>query len=109
MTDDTANPYSTGFNQKPIRRHLDTSDQQAKYKDEERHQRAEPTLPFELENLVDQLGATFVSLAELQRMLQNVKGNESVEDEDVVNLQDKIDKINNLILELPDDISKLSL
>ena len=42
-------------------------------------------------------------------MLGNVKSNESVDDDDIKTMQDKIDKINNLILELPTDIAKLSI
>mgnify|MGYP000126412022 FL=1 len=42
-------------------------------------------------------------------MLQNVKQNETVDEEYVSDLQDKIDRINNLILELPEELAKLSL
>tara|TARA_R110002050_G_scaffold262314_1_gene402524 strand:- start:1825 stop:2151 length:327 start_codon:yes stop_codon:yes gene_type:complete len=102
-------PYSTKFNDKPINRHLDTSDQQAKYKEEEKTQKADPILPHELEHLTDKLGDTFISLTEVRRMLDNVKNNASVEDEDIKSMQDKIDQINNLILDLPEELAKLSL
>ena len=102
-------PYSTKFNDKPINRHMDTSDQQAKYKDEEKTQKADPVLPHELEHLTAKLGDTFISLTEVRRMLDNVKNNASVEDEDVKEMQNKIDQINNLILDLPEQLAKLSL
>ena len=102
-------PYSTKFNDKPINRHMDTTDQQAKYKDEEKTQKADPVLPHELEHLTAKLGDTFISLTEVRRMLDNVKNNASVEDEDVKEMQDKIDQINNLILDLPEQLAKLSL
>ena len=102
-------PYSTKFNDKPINQLLNTDGQKAKYKDEEKAQKAPPTLPHELEHLVKKLGDTFVDLAEIRRMLDNVKNNESVDDTDVKDLQDKIDQINNLILDLPEGISRLSL
>lgn len=102
-------PYSTKFNQQPIKQKSNTDDQVAKYKNEEKLQKADPVLPYELEKLTEVLGNTFISLAELHRMLGNVKNNESVDDEDIKTLQDKIDKINNLILELPKDVAKLSL
>ncbi len=102
-------PYSTKFNDKPINRHLDTSDQQKKYKDEEKDQKAPPTLPHELEHLTDKLGDTFISLTEIRRMLDNVKNNASVDSDDVKAMQDKIDQINNLILDLPEELAKLSL
>lgn len=102
-------PYSTKFNDKPINQLMNTDDQQKKYKDEEKGQKAPPTLPFELEHLVKKLGDTFVDLTEIRRMLNNVKNNESVDDEDINELQEKIDQINNLILDLPESIAKLSL
>ena len=102
-------PYSTKFNDKPINQLLDTTDQQKKYKDEEKEQKAPPTLPFELEHIIAKIGDTFVSLTEIRRMLDNVKNNASVDDGDVKGLQDKIDQINNLVLDLDEDLAKLSL
>ena len=37
------NPYSTKFNDNPINQLMDTTDQQKKYKDEEKEQNAPPT------------------------------------------------------------------
>ena len=106
----TANsPYSTKFNDKPINQLMNTDDQQAKYKNEEKEQKAPPVLPHELEHLVAKLGDTFVDLTEIRRMLDNVKNNASVDQDDVKDLQDKIDQINNLILDLPEAVAKLSL
>tara|TARA_R110000772_G_scaffold121220_1_gene227525 strand:- start:1687 stop:2013 length:327 start_codon:yes stop_codon:yes gene_type:complete len=102
-------PYSTKFNDRPIQHRQNADDQIAKYANEEKEQKAPPTMPFELEKLTEVLGNTFVSLAELHRMLGNVKNNESVDDEDIKTMQDNIDKINNLIIELPKDIAKLSI
>ena len=102
-------PYSTKFNDKPINQLLDTTDQQKKYKDEEKEQKAPPTLPFELEHITAKIGDTFVSLTEIRRMLDNVKNNASVDDADVKGLQGKIDQINNLVLDLDEDLAKLSL
>ena len=102
-------PYSTKFNDKPINQLMDTTDQQKKYKDEEKQQKAEKILPHELEHLIARLGDTFVDLAEIRRMLDNVKNNASVDDADIKTVQDKIDQINNLILDLPESIEKLSL
>ncbi len=103
------NPYSTKFNDKPINQLMDTTDQQKKYKDEEKEQKAPPTLPHELEHITDKMGDTFVSLTEIRRMLDNVKNNASVDDDDIKAMQDKIDQINNLVLELPEQLAKLSL
>lgn len=105
----TDNPYSTSFNDKPISQLMRTTDQQKKYENEEQDQKAPPTLPFELDHLIAKLGDTFVDLTEIRRMIDNVKQNKSVDQDKVDNLQDKIDQINNLILELPEDVAKLSL
>ena len=105
----TDNPYSTSFNDKPISQLMRTTDQQKKYENEEKEQKAPPTVPFELDHLIAKLGDTFVDLTEIRRMLDNVKRNESVDQDDVKDLQDKIDQINNLILDLPGDVAKLSL
>ena len=80
-----------------------------KYKDEEKEQKAPPTLPFELEHITAKMGDTFVSLTEIRRMLDNVRNNASVDDTDVKAMQDKIDQINNLVLELPEQLAKLSI
>ena len=103
------NRISTRFNDNPINRHLDTTDQQKKYKDEEKEQKAPPTLPFELEHVLSKIGDTFISLTEIRRMLDNVSHNASVDNEDVKAMQDKIDQINNLVLGLDEDLGKLSL
>ncbi len=42
-------------------------------------------------------------------MLNNVKENGSVDKDNIEELQEKIDRINNLILELPKDIAKISI
>lgn len=109
MNSGYSSPYSIKPNSAPIQHALNTADQQAKYKDEERNQQAPPELPFEINRITEVLGNTFTSLAELHRMLGNVKENKNVDSDNVDNLQGKIDKINNLILELPKDIAKILL
>jgi len=109
MNSGYSSPYSIKFNSAPIQQSLNTDNQQAKYKEAERSQMAPPELPFEISNITEVLGNTFISLVELHRMLGNIKGNESIDTSNVGELQGKIDRINNLILELPEDISKMSL
>ena len=108
MNSGYSSPYSTRPDTTPIQQILNTEDQQAKYKEDEKNQKAPPELPFEIDRITEVLGNTFVSLAELHRMLNNVKENESVDKANVEELQGNIDKINNLILELPKDIAKIS-
>lgn len=109
MNSGYSSPYSVRPDTTPIQQILNTDGQQAKYKEDEKNQKAPPELPFEIDRITEVLGNTFVSLAELHRMLNNVKENESVDKANVEELQGNIDKINNLILELPKDIAKISI
>jgi hypothetical protein len=104
-----SNPYYVGTAKDPINQQMDLSGQERMYKDQEQFQKADSILPHELESIIQVLGNTFVSLADLQRMLENVKQNETVDSKHVGQLQDKIDQINNLILELPEELNKISL
>ncbi|MDB4430311.1 hypothetical protein N9273_00660 [bacterium] len=109
MNSGEVSPYSTKPLSTPIQQQLRTDNQQAKYKEEEKYQKAPPELPHELARVTAVLGNTFVSLAELHGMLGNVKSNPSVDNSDIEEIQGKIDRINNLILELPKDLAKISL
>tara|TARA_R110001606_G_scaffold359175_1_gene510984 strand:+ start:257 stop:586 length:330 start_codon:yes stop_codon:yes gene_type:complete len=109
MNSGYSSPYSVRPDNTPIQQILNTDDQQAKYKEDEKNQKAPPELPFELDRITEVLGNTFVSLADLHRMLNNVKENGSVDKNNIEELQEKIDRINNLILELPKDIAKISI
>jgi|TARA_R110000803_G_scaffold195438_1_gene258664 hypothetical protein len=104
-----SNPYYVGVAKDPINQQMDIDGQGRMYKDQEQYQKANSILPHELEGIIETLGNTFVSLADLQRMLENVKQNETVNSKQVSQLQDKIDRINNLILELPDELNKIAL
>tara|TARA_A100000172_G_C2991921_1_gene93144 strand:- start:215 stop:544 length:330 start_codon:yes stop_codon:yes gene_type:complete len=109
MNSGYSSPYSVKPDTTPIQQSLNTQSQQQMYKEDEKNQKAPPTLPFEVDGITEILGNTFVSLANLHRMLSNVKNNDSVEEDNIELLQAKIDKINNLILELPRDIAKISI
>lgn len=109
MNSGYSSPYSVRPVSTPIQQTLNTDDQKAKYKEDEKNQKAPPELPFELDRITEVLGNTFVSLADLHRMLNNVKENGSVDKDNIEELQGKIDRINNLILELPKDIAKISI
>ena len=102
-------PYSTGPEDNPINFHMNVQDQLSMYKDNEKHQKAPPILPFELQHMNELLGNTFVSLAELRNMLSNAKANKDISSSAVDLINDKIDKINELILDIPDDLSKISI
>jgi hypothetical protein len=102
-------PYSVGPQDKPIAFHMNVQDQIAMYKNNEKHQKAPPVLPFELERINELLGNTFVDLAELRNMLSRAKASEEVSDGAIDTINDKIDKINELILDIPADLSKIAI
>ena len=102
-------PYSVSPDDKPIAFHMNVQDQIEKYKDNERHQKAPPILPFELEQINELLGNTFVSLAELRNMLSKAKANENIASGVINNINDKIDRINELILDIPEDLAKIAI
>jgi len=84
-------------------------DQIIKYKDDEKFQKAPPILPFELERINEVLGDTFVSLAELRTMLVSASNNEEINKAAISNTISKIDKINELILDIPEDLAKIGI
>jgi|TARA_R100000152_G_C6748147_1_gene171737 hypothetical protein len=102
-------PYSIGPQDKPISFHMNVQDQISMYKNNEKHQKAPPILPFELDRINELLGSTFCDLAELRNMLTKAKASEEVSDEAIDTINDKIDKINELILDIPADLSKIAI
>ena len=69
MNSGYSSPYSVRPDNTPIQQILNTDDQQAKYKEDEKNQKAPPELPFELDRITEVLGNTFVSLADLHRRI----------------------------------------
>ena len=102
-------PYSIGPEDNPIQFHMPVVDQIIKYKDDEKFQKAPPILPFELERINEVLGTTFVSLAELRTMLVSASNNEEINKAAISNTISKIDQINELILDIPEDLAKIGI
>jgi len=102
-------PYSIGPEDNPIQFHMPVVDQIIKYKDDEKFQKAPPILPYELERINEVLGDTFVSLAELRTMLVSASNNEEINKAAISSTISKIDKINELILDIPDDLAKIGI
>tara|TARA_R110000824_G_scaffold90303_1_gene220678 strand:+ start:206 stop:532 length:327 start_codon:yes stop_codon:yes gene_type:complete len=102
-------PYSVGPEDNPINYHMDAQEQMSIYKDNEKYQKAPAILPFELQQINELLSNTFVSLAELRNMLSKAKANENISSVVINQINNKIDKINELILDIPEDISKISI
>ena len=102
-------PYSIGPEDNPIQFHMPVVDQIIKYKDDEKFQKAPPILPFELERINEVLGTTFVSLAELRTMLVSASNNEEINKAALSSTISKIDKINELILDIPEDLANIGI
>ena len=102
-------PYSIGPEDNPIQFHMPVVDQIIKYKDDEKFQKAPPILPYELERINEVLGDTFVSLAELRTMLVTASNNEEINKAALSSTISKIDKINELILDIPEDLAKIGI
>mgnify|MGYP001374913231 FL=1 len=112
-------PYSVGRDDKPINFQMNTSDQISKYREDEKHQKAPPIIPFNVEAMNSKLGDMFVTLAELRNMLmrltaQPIEGPtevpyNGVNKGAVDNITNKIDKINEIILDIPEDLAKIAI
>lgn len=101
-------PYSVDKDP-AINFNMDVKGQMLKYKEDEAHQKASEILPFEFDNIIKVLGDAFVSLTELRKMLGAAKQNKLVNQKAIEDIQNKIDKINQMMLEIPDDLSIISL
>tara|TARA_R110001583_G_scaffold80734_1_gene216315 strand:- start:158 stop:517 length:360 start_codon:yes stop_codon:yes gene_type:complete len=113
-------PYSVGPEDNPISFHMNVQDQMSLYKDNEKYQKAPPILPFEIEQINKMLGNTFVSLAELRTMLVSLANKapapgpsdvppKGINKAALSNIISKIDNINELILDIPDDLANISI
>ena len=102
-------PYSVKPDDTPISFNMRVKDQINKYKEDEKHQKAPPILPFELEQITQELGNAFVALAELRNMLTKAQQDTNISDMSVDAIKEKIDKINELILDIPEDLAKIAI
>jgi len=102
-------PYSVSPDDKPINYHMSVQDQIQKYKNDEKHQKAPLILPHEVERINEVLGNTFVSLAELRTMLSKAQKTSNIPTQPLDALKDKIDKINELILDIPESLAKIGI
>ena len=110
MANDGYYPYFTGIADKQFTRALDTTGQEMKYKEDETHQKAPPILPYELQQINQVLGDTFVSLAELRSMLVVASTRENIDNKIMDSINQKIDKINKIItVEIQDDLAKIAI
>lgn len=103
-------PYFTGIADKQYSPNLNTDGQIRKYKEDEMKQKAPPILPYELQQIQQLMGDTFVSLAELRAMLMTASNRKGIDSNTIDSINQKIDKINEILtLEIPEDLSKIAI
>jgi hypothetical protein len=102
-------PYETKPNDKSIRHTLDPHRQIDKYKEDEASQKAPKVLPHEMENINKFLGDTFVSLIEIRNILVAAGKNKEISVHAVDNIKEKIDEINKIVLEIPEELDKIGI
>lgn len=102
-------PYSMGIADKQFSRDLNPSGQMGKYKEDEKHQKAPPILPYDLDTVKQSLGNAFVALTQVRAALDIAQGNDEIDYSAIDSIKNKIDEINKLILDIPEDLSKISI
>tara|TARA_A100001515_G_scaffold142640_1_gene141931 strand:+ start:10290 stop:10646 length:357 start_codon:yes stop_codon:yes gene_type:complete len=112
-------PYSVNKDDTPVNYKMSTSGQEMKYKEDEKHQKAPPILPYDFNVMNEMLGNVFVSLAELRNMLSRIKNqpiegptelpHKGINKGAIDNINNKIDKINELVLDIPEDLAKIAI
>lgn len=103
------NPYNTGVASNPVNNQLNVDSQISKYKEEEASQKAPPILPHELDNILAVLGNTFISLTQLSRMLSVASQNGEIDKLVINKIVDKVDKANEIILAISQDLDILKV
>ena len=102
-------PYVTKPNDNNIRHNLDTRRQLDKYKGEEKSHKASKILPHEMENISKFLGDTFTSLTQIRNILTAAGKNKEISLHVLDSIQEKIDTINKIVLEIPEELDKIGI
>lgn len=102
-------PYETGLNNKNIKFGYDPQDQVHKYKKDEEHQNAPKILPHEMANIEKFLGDTFISLTHIRNIVTAAGENKEISVHAVNNIKEKIDEINKIVLEIPEELDKIGI
>jgi len=88
---------------------MDTHAQEILKKEQEYESKAPPTLMFPLETLMQFVGNMIVTLTQARTAL-NVAGDNPQSDKKVIgNIVDKLDKVNLILITIPEDLEKLKL
>ena len=103
-------PYGVGPSDKNIKFDQGSvKDQVDKYQKDENKQKAPKILPHEMENINKFLGDTFISLTGIRNILGNASSNTELNKHAIENIKDKIDEINKIVLEIPEELDKIGI
>lgn len=102
-------PYEVGPNKNNIKFNYDPRGQLSKYASDEKHQKAPKILPHEMENINKFLGDTFISLTHIRNILIAASNNKEISAHALNNIKDKIDEINKIVLEIPEELDKIGI
>ena len=102
-------PYSMGIADKQFSKDLNPTSQINKYKEDEKLQKAPPILPYDLDTVKQSLGNAFVSLTQVRASLEIAQGNNEVNYGAIDSIKEKIDEINKIILDIPEDLDILGI
>lgn len=102
-------PYSVGINNKNFSRELKVDGQLQQYKNEEQQHKAGQILPFELDNINKYLSDVFTTLTQLRVTLNTAKKAPNIDRSVLHTINKKIDKVNEIILDIPNELDKIGL
>ena len=103
-------PYESKPDTKNIRFDQGSQENQlARYKEEEIHQKSDKILPHELENITKFLGDTFANLTDIRNILAHAQKNDEINKHGIDSIKNKIDEINKIVLEIPEDLDKIGI
>ena len=103
------NPYQTAIMPKEVNYKLDTRNQEMMNAEEEKNHDAPRILIYPLDQLTQLLSSTYTSLVQVYSVLDQAKQNPVINSKALTKLQNKIDKINRLILDLPEELDNLGI
>lgn len=102
-------PYEVGPNKSNIKFGYDPRGQLGKYQNDEKLQKAPKILPHEMDNINKFLGDTFISLTHIRNILIAASNNKEISTHALDNIKDKIDEINKIVLEIPEELDKIGI
>ncbi len=105
----TTNPHQIGTAQDPVLQQSSLGSQLKTIKQDEKNAKAPPVLPDPLEELKPLLANIFVTLSQVRNKISLAKNNPVVKQQELEELQVKVDEITTKILDLEGNLAIMSL